>query len=94
MSEQFTTTALQQLSQLYVMRGWKIENMAPGQAVFSRQDDMGDFWVIAGVIGLFFGLLPGILILAIGYLSRKTHRRYVNEQEAVQVLARFHDQQR
>jgi len=82
-------TALQQLSHLYISRGWQIASIGDGQAVFSKQDGLSDAWILAGLIGLFFGILPGILILIIGYLGRKTHTRLVTDQEAELILKSF-----
>lgn len=81
-------TPLQQLAQLYIANGWRIDSISSEQAVFSKQDQMSDAWITAGVIGLFFGLVPGIGILIIGYLGRKTHRRIVTAEQAPMVLSR------
>jgi len=74
--------ALQMYANLFIKTGWTISSMTDRQFVVTKRKDLGCLVILIGTVGLFFYLIPGLLILLIGYVARGTETRIVTDAEA------------
>ena len=62
--------------------GWKIVSFTPERAILSRKKGMGTLGIIAGIVGLFFWIIPGILIFIFAALLREEESMTVTLEQA------------
>lgn len=81
------TKTLQKYANHFVKTGWTIGSMTDQQFVATRRKGMNTLVSLIGIVGLFFYLIPGLLILLIGYIARGTETQVVTEADAGKWLA-------
>jgi hypothetical protein len=74
--------ALQQYANDFIKNGWTIGSMTDQQFIATKRKGLNGLVVLIGVVGLFFYLIPGLLILLIGYAARGTETQIVTDTEA------------
>jgi uncharacterized membrane protein YbaN (DUF454 family) len=74
--------ALQMYANHFIKTGWTISSMTDRQFIATRRKDLGCLVSLIGIVGLFFYVIPGLLILLIGYVARGTETRVVTDAEA------------
>ena len=79
--------ALQQYANHLISKGWTINSMTDQQFIATKRKGINGFVVLIGIVGLFFYLIPGLLILLIGYVARGTETRIVTVSEAEEWIA-------
>lgn len=84
--------ALQKYADYFIKVGWTIASMSDRQFVATRRNDINGLVALIGVIGLFFYVIPGLLILLIGYVARGTKTRIATDAEAQAWLTRERQQ--
>ena len=82
-----TETPLQQVAKEMASEGWKIDTMTDSQFIASKRKPVGGLAIIGGLIGLFFLVIPGLLILLLAYVARGTESKIVTSTEAEVMLA-------
>jgi tetratricopeptide (TPR) repeat protein len=74
--------ALRMYANLFIKTGWTIGSMTDHQFIATRRKDVNGLVSLIGIVGLFFYVIPGLLILLIGYMARGTETRIVTNAEA------------
>lgn len=74
--------ALQKYADYFIKVGWTIASMSDRQFIATRRKDINGLVAIIGIIGLCAYVIPGLLILLIGYIARGTETRIVTDTEA------------
>ncbi len=73
---------LQKYANNYVEAGWTIGSMTDHQFIATRRKGMGFLVALIGIVGLLFYLIPGLLILLLGYVARGTETKIVTDADA------------
>ncbi len=79
--------ALQKYADYFIKMGWTIASMSDRQFIATKRKDINGLVAIIGIIGLCAYVIPGLLILLIGYIARGTETRIVTDAEAQAWLA-------
>lgn len=74
--------ALQKYADYFIKMGWTIASMSDRQFIATKRKDINGLVAIIGIIGLCAYVIPGLLILLIGYIARGTETRIVTDAEA------------
>ncbi len=74
--------ALQKYADYFIKMGWTIASMSDRQFIATKRKDINGLVAIIGTIGLCAYVIPGLLILLIGYIARGTETRIVTDAEA------------
>lgn len=80
--EESNIDALQQYAKYYIKTGWTISSMTDQQFIATKRRDVNGLVLLIGIIGLLVYLVPGLLILLIGYTARGTETRIVTQASA------------
>ena len=75
--------ALQEVASRHVAKGWKIASISDTTLVLTRKAGMSGVWVILGILGLLFAVIPGLLAFLVGYVSRGDEQLIFSAEEAV-----------
>jgi len=73
---------MQQYAKQLTKDGWTIGSMTEQQFVATRRAKTNGFIILGGIVGLFFYLIPGLLILLVGYAARGTETLVITEADA------------
>jgi hypothetical protein len=79
--------ALQRYANDFTKEGWEISSMTDRQFIATTRKSMGGGFVFFGILGLLFYLIPGLLILLLGYVARGTDTQIITGEEAQAWLA-------
>jgi hypothetical protein len=63
-------TALARKAAQLAKEGWTITSLTTEAVMATRQKEMNGLVMILGIIGLLFAIIPGLLILLVGYAAR------------------------
>jgi len=74
--------ALQQYANHFIKNGWTIGSMTDQQFIATKQKGLNPLVVLIAVVGLLFYLIPGLLIILIGYIARGTETQVVTATKA------------
>jgi len=75
-------TALQEYANQLIDDGWTIGSLTDQQFVATKKKGISGLVILGGIVGLFFYLIPGLLILLVGYAARGTDTQVITEAEA------------
>ena len=73
---------LQKYANRLIKNGWTIRSMTDQQFIATKRKDINGLVALFGIVGLLFYLIPGLLILLIGYTSRGTKTSIVTSSKA------------
>lgn len=73
---------LQEYANDMIAHNWTISSMTDSQFVATKKKNISPIIGIFGIIGLFAYLVPGLLLLLIGYVARGTDTRIVTATDA------------
>ena len=76
------STALQNEIARLNTKGWSITSIGSDQVLATRRKSLSGFVLVAGIIGLFFAIIPGLLILLVGYVARGTESILITRAQA------------
>jgi hypothetical protein len=77
-----STNVIKECADSFIGNGWTISSMADQQFVATKRKGINGLVLIIGVIGLLFYLIPGLLILLVGYAARGTDTQIVTLEDA------------
>lgn len=77
-----STNAMKKYADYYISNGWTISSMTDQQFVATKRKDVNGLVLIIGLIGLLFYIIPGLLILLVGYAARGTETKIVTLKDA------------
>jgi len=80
--KEVSTNVIREYADTFIKNGWTINSMTDQQFVVTKRKDINGLVLIVGVIGLFFYLIPGLLILLVGYAARGTDTQIVTLEDA------------
>lgn len=80
--------ALQAYAKHLTKNGWTITSMTDQQFIATKRKDISCLVLLIGFVGLLFFLIPGLLILLLGYVARGTETKMVTAADAEAWLAR------
>jgi len=75
-------SALQRYANHFIETGWTIGSMTDQQFIATKREDVNILVVIFGFVGLLFYVIPGLLILLLGYVARGTETQIVTDTDA------------
>ena len=78
--------ALRKVANWHVDQGWTIVSIDDAMLVLSRKKSMSTIWLLLGFIGLLFAIIPGLLALLVGYVSRGEEQLIFSAIEAQEWL--------
>jgi len=82
----YEVTALQMAAQKYTDRGWTVKAMTDKSLVLERLSPMPAIFVVVGILGLLLYVIPGLIVLVLGAMSRKRETLIVTAAEAVEMF--------
>ena len=74
--------ALQKYADHFIKMDWTIASMSDRQFIATKRKEMNGLVLLIVIMGLCFYVIPGLLILLLGYVSRGTETRIVTDAEA------------
>lgn len=74
--------ALQKYADHLIKMGWTIASMNDRQFIATKRKDINGLVLLIGITGLCAYLIPGLLILLIGYIARGTETQIVTDTTA------------
>lgn len=77
-----STNAIKEYADFFIGNGWTISSMTDQQFVVTKRKGINGLVLIIGVLGLLFYLIPGLLILLVGYAARGTDTQIVTIEDA------------
>jgi uncharacterized membrane protein YvbJ len=77
-----STNAIKEYADSFIGNGWTISSMTDHQFVVTKRKGINGLVLIIGIVGLLFYLIPGLLILLIGYVARGTDTQVVTIEDA------------
>lgn len=81
-SEAGNINAIKEYADYFIKNGWTIGSMTGQHFVMTKREDIGCMYALFGIVGCLFFVIPGLLILLIGYAARGTKTRVVTYAEA------------
>ena len=75
-------TALQNEIARLNTKGWSVTSISDDQVLATRRKSLSRLVLVAGIIGLFFAIIPGLLILLVGYVARGTESTLITREQA------------
>jgi|APSaa5957512622_1039677.scaffolds.fasta_scaffold119924_1 hypothetical protein len=76
------TEALQQYANHFTKTGWTIGSMTNEQFIATKRKPISGLVAFFGFVGLFFYVIPGLLLLLLGYVARGTETKIITETDA------------
>ena len=62
--------------------GWSVVSLSAENVILKKKKNLSGWVVVLGVVGLLFWLVPGILILLVGYMARGEETIIVTREQA------------
>ena len=80
--------ALHKVANQHTKKGWKIVSINETILILSKTEGIASIWMLLGILGLLFAVIPGLIAFLIGYVSRGEAQLIFSVDEAEEWLTK------